>query len=172
MSLETIKIICDQNKKRILEFPNDTILDRIILDLWNDIVRYMDYHPFVIANASETISGYRKIKAEEFEKDKFLDYYFKNYGIKNMSIKQEIYFPLIIGRNYVCCKRNHKIYGTRNELQRIRLHIDLRTEITINDEMIMIDKDTKMSSYRPIYIQKDIENPISEYITLFIPNIS
>lgn len=77
-------ILSDQNGNKLFEFPCDTTLDKIIPDLWSDVVKYMNYYPFAFGVSGTTYPGYRIMKKEEFEacKGKFCDNYNKNKGIK------------------------------------------------------------------------------------------
>lgn len=81
--------ISDHKGNKIFEYPGDTLLDIIISDLWNDIIKYVLYPPFMICNIKETIPFYRKITKDEFEtiKNKLIDYHRKNNGIP-MTINQ------------------------------------------------------------------------------------
>lgn len=85
-------ILSDQNGNKLFEFPCDTILDKIIPDLWSDVVKYMNYNPFAFGVYGQTYPGYRIMKKKEFEENKelFCSSYVKNKGIKFIS-------------NEVCC---------------------------------------------------------------------
>jgi hypothetical protein len=115
---ETYRIIRDHNKNKLFEFHIGTLLDIIIPDLWNDIVKYMDYTFFVGPNTKE-YAGYRKITKIEFET------YYKIILMTNSIENLEKHYDysgtrLLIGNCIVIssgdfvvyCKRDHdgKIY--------------------------------------------------------------
>lgn len=77
MKLATIRILYDSNDKEIFKFPVDTILDNVIIDLWNDIMRYM--YTFVIGDNGTKYFGYRQMKKEEFNENMFKSYYLKGH---------------------------------------------------------------------------------------------
>lgn len=80
ISIVDKRTIHDKNGKKILNIPINSLLNNIIIDLWGDIVRYMDYYPFIIGIDKP---HYRKITLDEFEnmKIKFMEYYWKNNGV-------------------------------------------------------------------------------------------
>lgn len=47
--IEETKTIYDSNNKILLTIPNNTTLDFIIKDLWNDITKYLNKFPYVLA---------------------------------------------------------------------------------------------------------------------------
>jgi len=79
---EFVHKVYDSTGKKIFKFPDNTILNIIVLDLWNDIAKYMCYHPFMICNAVG-YPFYRKMTDDEFHivKHKMMDYHSKNEGI-------------------------------------------------------------------------------------------
>ena len=102
--IKTIRIVYDLNGTKILEIPIDTSLDNIIADLWSGIIKYMDYHPFIISNADRIIPGYRSIRKEEFNGKKFTDHYFENGGIANMiEFKVLMNSCLTVERKFIVC---------------------------------------------------------------------
>lgn len=72
--------IYDKNGKKLLTIPQDTSLDKIIIDLWSVIIKYLDYHPFIIGI---NVPGYRRMTFGEFDdmKTKFVNYNKDNNGI-------------------------------------------------------------------------------------------
>lgn len=83
MSIDSIKIVYDSNKKEILKFPVNTILDNVAVDLWSEIIKYMCRHQYALGISDCIYSGYRAMSKDEFghHKHKFLDYYWTNRGI-------------------------------------------------------------------------------------------
>jgi hypothetical protein len=107
-------IIIQNNNGTILEFPNGTLLCSIFPDLWNEIIKYMDYYPFVLGY--DATLGYRILKRTEFDKEKFLDYYFKNGGILNTENTERTHLLTIDGymisslsnNDFLGCERGEK----------------------------------------------------------------
>lgn len=75
-----IKTICDSYGDKLLEFSVGTLLDRIILDLWNEISRYWGYH-VVIGYYGKKYDGYRMMTKDEFDSNKFVKYYSEIGGL-------------------------------------------------------------------------------------------
>lgn len=75
-----IRKLYDDDGKKLLTIPQYTSLDKIIIDLWSVIVKYMDYYPFIIGIEKP---GYRRMTMDEFNVAslKFICYYGKNNGI-------------------------------------------------------------------------------------------
>lgn len=74
------KTIYDSNKKKIFKFPCDTELDRIIMDLWGHIARYIGIvcYPYALGNSNTAYPGYRNLKRDEFNAKKFVNYCLEN----------------------------------------------------------------------------------------------
>jgi hypothetical protein len=45
-----IKIINDSKGNRLFELPLGTLLDYVVIDLWNDIARYKFLYNFILCN--------------------------------------------------------------------------------------------------------------------------
>lgn len=86
LSIEYSKIIYGPKKEILFTFPCDTILDKIILDLWNDIIKYINIPSFAIGLKSVNYQEYRELKDGEFYRyrHEILKYYSVNKGIKNI----------------------------------------------------------------------------------------
>lgn len=82
MNLTITKILRDSKEKIILNFPVDTLLDNISIDLWSYIIRYLDLKDYLIGDAKVSYIGYHPVTNEEFNMEKFKNYYFANDGIK------------------------------------------------------------------------------------------
>lgn len=78
----TIKI-SDIKGNKLFKYPIGTVLDNIITDLWNDIVRYLSYPPFIVCNIDQNVPFYCKIGKKEFDniKKKLRKYHHTNSGI-------------------------------------------------------------------------------------------
>ena len=79
--IQTTKTIRNSKKKKLLKIPMDTHLDKIVNDLWYDIIRYIDYYPYLITDDPLKCLGYRIINSNEFNKDMFFNYYLDHNGI-------------------------------------------------------------------------------------------
>jgi hypothetical protein len=85
-------MICDKNGKKIIIIPANTVLDNILDDLWNDVIRYLP-SPFLISH--KICPGYRKMKCGDFSEIKFRNYYIKHGGI-NTNIKDSTFMNMHI----------------------------------------------------------------------------
>lgn len=101
MKISAVKIVYDSTDKEILKYPVDTLLDNIYYDLWNVIIKYLDYHPFIINHCVSNCPGYRPVKKNEFNLNKFLSYYFKNYSIPTLNNASIYDKNLIIDGHYL-----------------------------------------------------------------------
>lgn len=54
-------IVKDSNENELYKFPCGTLLDNIILDLWNDIIKYMCHHQYALGIHNKTYIGYRNM---------------------------------------------------------------------------------------------------------------
>jgi hypothetical protein len=83
------QIICNHKGKQLFEFPNSTLLDNIFSELWNNILRYMNYYPFAVGKSEIIYPGYRSMTIEEFNSNKKIlcDYYWKNRGLISLDTK-------------------------------------------------------------------------------------
>lgn len=85
---EYVKIIKTAEGKELFKLPIDTLLDRIIPDLWNDMARYRFNYQFIFCDRLNPLGGFRAVKKDEFVSVKsiFSGYYYENKGI-NIEIK-------------------------------------------------------------------------------------
>ena len=117
---DSVKIIYDSTKKKLLEIPNDTHLDEIYRELWPNILKYMGCYPYLISNTPMLCDGYRIMKKEEFDQDLFFQYYFLNDGIQS-NIKSAI-GNLVVDKYLI--KMNKKIIYCSNNRGKIEFDID------------------------------------------------
>lgn len=98
---ETIHTLYDINKNKILKFPTNTQLDSIIQDLWPNIIKYLNYHPF--AFGLDVHLGYRKMTTSEFNKniEKFKRYYVRNKGLYTFDDIDSFENLLVIDDHYL-----------------------------------------------------------------------
>jgi hypothetical protein len=126
------------NKKILLKYPNNILLDHICPDLWNEIIKYLDTPLFILSN-EESCQGYYKIKKDEFGiyGDKFFNYYFTNGG----AIEYDHRYPpskklfvsvnnhsLEMGKRVIICVDNVLcvgLYGDNNEIMRTDTNYNL-----------------------------------------------
>lgn len=155
---QTVKIITDKNDKIILKFPIDTVLDNIIDDLWNNIIKYMDYQPFLIAIPKYALSGYRLIREDEFDSKKFLDYYFNNRSIPYLGDTiGPSYAILIVGNYYVINK---------GEKHNWKMGIKVNYGKTI--KFSCANKITKDSN---LIVSNKIKGKMDEYYNIYVPDV-
>lgn len=76
------KTLCDYKGNIILNFPIDTLLDNIIIDLWSHIIKYLDLCDYIIGDVGVSYLGYHQITNEEFNMEKFKNCCFANNRIK------------------------------------------------------------------------------------------
>jgi hypothetical protein len=89
------RTLSDGCGNKLFKFPTKTLLDNIIIDLWNDIMKYTK-PPFILCNRLIPCSGYRNVTKDEFPllKSDFLNYYRENEGFNNynkIKYSQEMY---------------------------------------------------------------------------------
>jgi hypothetical protein len=65
MRITTTRTIYNPKNEKVFDFPADTILDNIILDLWNHIAKYLNHH-FVVGDSVTIYPGYRPMRKDEF----------------------------------------------------------------------------------------------------------
>lgn len=102
-------ILYDKNNKKVLEYPLNTKLDYLYVDLWIEIIKYVSILPFIIGNLGSNYPFYHPIKIKEFDmhKGRFFEYYFNNNGIfdshnTNMGVQIiNTYTYLIIEKKYI-----------------------------------------------------------------------
>lgn len=108
IKIKNVNIVYNSNKN-IFEYPTDTLLDKICVDIWGDIMRYLNYQPFIVSDGKTPVFGYRKMKKEEFKiyKNSFLAYYYQNeriiYGLEKYEIKNSTLLSIddyLIGARY------------------------------------------------------------------------
>lgn len=121
LTIRPINAIYNSQNEKVFEFPFYTILDNVIPDLWNDILKYTSYHPFILGNETTSYPCYRKMSEDEFNttKHKFIEYHHSNRGI---SIGHDIVFlhyPIAcvkIGEHkMVTNDKNYYVYGKYQE---------------------------------------------------------
>jgi hypothetical protein len=80
LTIKSNKVICDPNNKILFTFPGDTLMDIIIPDLWNEILRYLHFPPYILGDNKSPHYGYHKMELHEFEicKNNFMNYYRKD----------------------------------------------------------------------------------------------
>jgi len=152
MKISTVRVMHDSNNKKVFEFPIDTLLDNIILDLWNDIIKYVDYHIILGANNS-IYPGYRKMKKEEFDGEKIMDYYFKGS------------FKHIMKCHLACNYLAINNYYTKTKNGPIQCGIALSTE---NVEFYVCTENITKEDQLAISV---CEIEFKNYYTFFIPSI-
>lgn len=101
--IQITKTVYDSNKKKILKFTLGTLLDKILDDLWNDIVKYLDYHLYIFGTYGESYPGYHQMTQIEFriQRDKFKKYYFEK-GLVNKIIDSNWSSDFVIDGYGVC----------------------------------------------------------------------
>jgi hypothetical protein len=144
----TVRKIYNDNGIVIFEFPAKTLLDKIILDLWNEIIKYINCHEFILWNFSVPCPGYRKVRKNEFEtlKKSFINYYNKNEGIPNiLNTNCPIATQFIIDENYT--DTIHTFFTTlckySDDKTKIVLYNWMKLEIediSINAQKINLDR--------------------------------
>ena len=119
-----INRIVDSNNKTIYDYPSNTLLDKINIDLWNIILKdYMNCWPIAVGKISGTYPGFRLITSLDCENKYFMesfDKFIKNYGglyllEENKSYKDQYLYvhksiwlhPLLI--NGSSCSLHNKI---------------------------------------------------------------
>lgn len=88
MSLKIVPLminrIVDSNNKTIYDYPSNTLLDKINIDLWNIILKdYMNCWPIAMGKISETYPGFRLITNLDCENKYFIesfDKFIRTYG--------------------------------------------------------------------------------------------
>lgn len=157
LTFDSVKIIYGPNKKKLLEIPLNTLLDNIFNDLWADIIKYTNYHLYMISTDPNDCPGYRTIKTNEFNKTIFFKYYFKNEGIHTNTAYP--CGPFLIGNcnltisNHIikCSRANNKIkfytFSSYIDIKSIN-HITLK-ELSNDD---LINNKTYFHLMVPIFI--------------------
>jgi hypothetical protein len=105
--------IYDQNHKKLLKYPLFTLLDKICVDMWKEIIRYIILPPFILGFNKELYPRYRQLKFNEYDtyKNDFFNYHNQNNGIPNpynLSIKNSYltidkHYLQVNGYSLVCC---------------------------------------------------------------------
>lgn len=120
VKIKNINIVYNSNNDNILQYSPNTLLDRILVDLWNDIIKYLDLHPFIVCDKIAYHYPYRPMKKEEFGlyANKFVDYYYKNnriiHSLKEIALKDSLLAvenQFIISKDpcyYLVCFNNGK----------------------------------------------------------------
>jgi hypothetical protein len=112
-----IRSIYNHANQKIYEFPGDTLLDNILIDLWSVIIKYTQ-HVFALKNLGKVHDDYRVMKLEEFHshKDIFFDYIEKNglvdiFGdyYNNYYFSIDDYQVVILGCLARCVNNNPKL---------------------------------------------------------------
>lgn len=155
-TINITKTICDINGKKLLKYPENTLLDAIINDLWNDIIRYLDYHPFAIGFQVETYTGYRAISQGEFNPFEFRKYYMKNKGVPNLVPRNLAFRGMHLGINYYYTSLNRKQAACKST-------IDGKVKIYCNDRVL--------SWYSVLEIALDQKFDLAHDMTIFVPDI-
>lgn len=154
---QTVKIITDSNDKVILKFPINTPLDNIIDDLWANIIKYMDYQPFLITMPKYTLPGYRLITEDEFDDGKkFLDYYFSNRSIPHLGDKAE-YSQLIVGNYYIINKGN-----------KLNWKVGIKVNYSKTIKFSCASRITKDSN---LIVSNKIKGSIDGYYNIYVPDV-
>jgi hypothetical protein len=153
------KTICDKNGKKILKYPENTLLDTIINDLWNDIIRYIDYHTFAIGFLTQSYSGYRAIRREEFSPIQFRNYYIKNKGIPDLTPKHFCFSGLNILID--------KYYTSLNDKQ-------ATCRSTLNGKVKIYNNEKIFDWYSVLKVDLNQGADMSSFtnLTIFVPDIS
>lgn len=162
------KIISNEGEV-LLEYPVETLLDKINNDLWSVIMKvYWNCFPIAIGFAKKNYDGFRQIKQNDYGtinfSRSFAKYYHINKGLYNLdaSIKSG-------SKIYLCTDKpdmGQDIYINDGEIF-IGDHCD------INFCLTMLDSYTRTST--PIDIIKKIHVGYTytirfDFVTLFVPN--
>jgi len=78
-----IKIV-NSNYQKIFKYPNNTLLDNILPDIWPIIIDYYQHDKTFMIGSDKKYSGYKKIKWLRYTNDFktfFSDYYKNNEGL-------------------------------------------------------------------------------------------
>ena len=139
--IRKINILYNSTNDNILKYPSDTLLDKIFIDLWDEIIRYINFHPFVLGDNETKYFGYRLMKTEEFNqyKDKFIAYYFQNektiYSLKEWGAENTL---LVIGNRLPKLQRTFNSYifcrceaGKKNNVR----FSDIANDMYLSSEM-------------------------------------
>lgn len=96
------KTISDIYENILFEFPENTLLDNILPDLWSEILKYQVV-PFIIGDPNLTYPGFHLISKDEFLDcvDDIMEYYHSNKGISNVfDLDTKTNFHFLIGDHY------------------------------------------------------------------------
>jgi hypothetical protein len=154
-----IRIIYDKNNIELFKFYIGTLLDHLTMDLWGEIVKYMNYS-FACGLCSEEYPGYRKMNTVEFNEcnQKILDYYFANDGLDKLISTEIIWVDLhlliddykIVNPNW----DNKEIYNwVDNNHKRIQLCC-YGMKISKNDKFCVSEKQLKYKNTITIMVPK------------------
>ena len=80
MSVTISQVISDNNGKQMFQFPKNTLLDNILIDLWNNIMRYYTT-PFAVGLRNKTYPGYRLVTEDDVNNN-FIEM-FRKYKTKD-----------------------------------------------------------------------------------------
>lgn len=158
MSVKLIKAVYDTENNKLLDLPCSSLLDNIIGDLWNVIIKYSNYPLFIICNTYQSIPFYRCIGKDEFD---VIKYKLRNYHDKNKGIPL---FP-----NYVCPINSYvgidKDNILTNGLYYFKGHIN-DFKLQMLKDGCLVDNDT--------YIRLSINHSRGRYsrIMIYDPNCS
>lgn len=138
------RTLIDSNGKEIYEFPANTLLDNILPDLWNDIMKYIKRDKFILRNRLLPCPGFRKVTKDEFvilEND-FMNYYKQNGGItnyQNTDYSQIMYF--IVDGYYVFSYKNNSGSTTcEYSIDKTKILINLNNSYVSN---VSVDLESK-----------------------------
>jgi len=107
MKVSYVGKVTDSNGQVKLEFPINTLLDKII-DEWNIIINYFDYFPFAIGKQCD---GYHPVTREEFETEGFNHFFIKMYREKKIRYLSDK-GVVCVGFNSLCVEGYYVEIGT------------------------------------------------------------
>lgn len=144
--------IHDKNGKVIMSYPDSTLLDLILKELWSDIIRYYYRSPiFAIGQSAGRHEGYKLVSHKKMNK-KFMDHLIIWYRELGGLVSLENFYR----RSYVLCKSNYtlmfdgvNIITTRN-INKDNIVL-LKTEIT--NTKYIFDNLEKINTTRILQMQ-------------------
>lgn len=164
-----INRISNNDGKLLFEYPTNTLLDKIIIDLWPTIVKYHDVCLFAFGDYGDDYPGYRAITNKEFSNNNFIEEFSQCY-IQNNGL---ISLDNCLG-NMLCCndKSMMKIYGDPIVLNGCSLEKRVNTFWIAKGYYSTSDYDLKKitpNKIRYIYTYGPAQLPDNELLCLFVP---